>query len=133
MTKVVKARTKEVLSGLANTHVAEGSVLMTDEWGGYNDVKFQREVINHAVEYVNGHIHTNGIENFWSCLKRSLNGTYFAVEPFHLDRYLAEQVFRFNNRHQNTDSTRMAKVLSQVTGKRLTYAEITGKVLETAF
>ncbi len=133
MTKIVKERTKEVLSGLANTHVAEGSVLMTDEWGGYNDVKFQREVINHAVEYVNGHIHTNSIENFWSCLKRSLNGTYIAVEPFHLDRYLDEQVFRFNNRHKNTDASRMAKVLSQVTGKRLTYAEVTGKVLETTF
>ena len=78
-----------------------------------------------------GHIHTNGIENFWSLLKRGLGGTYVSVEPFHLDAYVAEQVFRFNHRKDNTDATRFAKVLSQVTGKRLTYAEVTGKVATT--
>jgi hypothetical protein len=82
-------------------------------------------------------VHTNGIENFWSLLKRGLSGTYVSVEPFHLFRYLDEQVFRYNNRatpkNPRTDSDRFSAVLSQVAGKRLTYAEVTGKVLQTAF
>ena len=118
-------------------HVAPGSHIITDEHANYPFIAAQNaymhEVINHVDGYVRGHVHTNGIENFWSCLKRSLNGTYISVEPIHLDRYVDEQVFRFNNRHKNTDATRMAKVLSQVTGRRLTYAEVTGKVLETTF
>jgi len=98
---------------------------------GENDLT--HEIIRHIEGYVRGHIHTNGIENFWSCLKRSVGGTYISVEPLHLGAYVVEQEFRFNHRHHNTDSTRFAKVLSQVTGKRLTYAEVTGKVAETAF
>jgi hypothetical protein len=84
-------------------------------------------------EYVRGKSTLKGLENFWSCLKRTLTGTYVAVEPFHLDRYVDEQVFRFNNRKGKNDEQRFAKVLSQVAGKRLTYAEVTGKVGETAF
>jgi hypothetical protein len=87
--------------------------------------------VNHVDEYVRGQIHTQGIENFWSLLKRGLKGTYVAVEPFHLDRYVAEQVFRFNNRATKdnplNDADRFALAMSQVSGKRLTYAELTGK------
>lgn len=82
-------------------------------------------------EYVRGSVHTKGIENFWSLFKRTLNGTYVAVEPFHLSRYADEQAFRFNNRatkdNKLTDSDRFALLMSQVTGKRLTYSELTGK------
>ena len=83
-----------------------------------------------------GEVHTNGIENFWSLLKRGLKGTYVAVEPFHLERYVDEQAFRFNNRatkeNPMTDSDRFILALSQIAGKRLTYSELTGKVGETA-
>jgi len=81
---------------------------------------------------VRGQIHTQGIENFWSLLKRTLSGTYVAVEPFHLDRYVDEQVFRYNNRATKdnplNDSDRFSALLMQLAGKRLTYAELTGKV-----
>jgi hypothetical protein len=87
-------------------------------------------------EYVRGEVHTNGIENFWSLLKRGLRGTYVAVEPFHLERYVDEQVFRYNNRATKRnpldDADRFIIALSQIAGKRLTYAELTGKVGETA-
>jgi hypothetical protein len=83
-------------------------------------------------------VHTNGIENFWSLLKRGLRGTYVAVEPFHLDRYVDEQVFRFNNRkdadgNKLSDAERFQIAASQIVGKRLTFAELTGKVGETSF
>jgi hypothetical protein len=93
------------------------------------------EVVNHAEAYVKGQVHTNGLENFWSLLKRSLRGTYVAVEPFHLDRYIDEQVFRYNNRATKDnpldDADRFVLALSQVAGKRLTYKELTGKTPET--
>jgi hypothetical protein len=95
------------------------------------------ETVNHIEEYVRGEVHTQGIENFWSLLKRGLTGTYVAVEPIHLDRYVTEHVFRFNNRAtkdnplQNSERSMLA--LSQIAGKRLTYAELTGKVQETRF
>ena len=92
--------------------------------------------MNHVEEYVRGQVHTQGIENFWSLLKRGLKGTYVAVEPFHLDRYVDEQVFRFNNRATKdnplNDADRFMLAVSQIAGKRLTYAELTGKVGETA-
>jgi hypothetical protein len=88
--------------------------------------------VNHVEEFVRGQVHTQGIDNFWSLLKRSLTGTYVAVEPFHLDRYVTEQVFRYNNRATKdnplTDADRVALLISQVSGRRLTYAEVTGKV-----
>ena len=86
---------------------------------------------------MNGQVHTQGIENFWALLKRSLHGTYIAVEPFHLDRYVDEQAFRYNNRATKdnliTDRDRFMLALSQISGKRLTYAELTGKVGNPAF
>jgi hypothetical protein len=92
--------------------------------------------VNHLERYVDGQVHTNGIENFWSLLKRGLNGTYVAVEPFHLSRYVDEQVFRYNHRKdangkKMSDGERFKAALSQIAGKRLTFAEVTGKVGET--
>jgi len=89
--------------------------------------RFVHDVVNHAETYVRGRVHTNGMENFWSLLKRTLRGTYVAVEPFHLDRYVDEQVFRFNHRRNMKDADRFALAMSQIAGKRLTYSELTGK------
>ncbi len=88
-------------------------------------------VINHAVEHVNGRVHTNGMENLWSLLKRGINGTYVSIEPFHLFRYLDEQSFRFNNRRL-TDAQRLDFAAKEMVGKRLIFTELTGKVAETA-
>ena len=129
---VVEQRTKEVLHHLAQSNLEPGAALVTDEWGGYNGLSedFLHVVINHAVEYVNGQIHTNGIENFWALLKRSLGGTYVSVEPFHLFRYIDEQAFRYNNR-KLSDAQRFDIATRGMVGKRLTFAELTGKVGET--
>jgi len=81
-------------------------------------------------KYADGNIHTNGIENFWSCLKRTINGTYISVEPFHLFRYIDEQAFRYNNRKPMDDADRFSYVIRKIVGKRLTYAQLTGKVEE---
>ena len=91
---------------------------------------YVHEIINHIEGYVRDHVHTNGIENFWSCLKRGLNGTYISVEPVHLDRYVDEQVFRFNLRHKHTDAERFKAVLKDIVGRRLTYAELTGREVQ---
>lgn len=104
----------------------------TDELKSYNGLEtdFQYAVINHAVEYVNGTVHTNTMENFWSLPKRGLHGTYISVEPFHLFRYLDEQAFRYNSR-KATDAERFAAVMKQVVGRRVTYKQLTGNVKET--
>jgi transposase-like protein len=133
--EVVMERSHPTLRALAVKNIHPGATLVTDEWGGYKGTDFQHAIINHAVEYVNGQIHTQGIENFWALLKRSLGGTYVAVEPFHLDSYVDEQAFRYNNRATKdnplTDADRFALAVSQISGRRLTYAELTGKVGET--
>jgi hypothetical protein len=85
------------------------------------------KVVDHAVEYVNGRVHTNGLENYWALLKRGISGTYVSVEPFHLFRYLDEQSFRYNNREKMDDGDRFRLALSRITGKRLTYQHLTGK------
>jgi hypothetical protein len=85
------------------------------------------KVVDHAVQYVDGRVHTNGLENFWSLLKRGISGTYVSVEPFHLFRYLDEQTFRYNNRKDMNDGQRFTLAMSQVFGKRLTYDQLTGK------
>jgi transposase-like protein len=131
--KVIKDRTKINVAPVVKNHIADGSRVITDEFSVYPFVldTHTHEVINHAMEYVRDHVHTNGIENFWSLLKRGLNGTYVSVEPFHLDAYVVEQVFRFNNRATKdnplTDADRFALAMSQVAGRRLTYAKLTGK------
>ena len=135
--EVIMERSHLPFRAVANKHIAPGASLVTDEWGGYKGINFEHAIINHAVEYVNGQVHTNGIENFWALLKRGLHGTYISVEPFHLDRYVDEQAFGFNNRATKdnplTDRDRFMLALSQISGKRLTDAELTGKVGETAF
>ncbi len=96
-----------------------------------------REIVVPAKEYVRGQVTTNGLENFWSLFKRNLRGTYVSVEPFHLDRYLDEQVFRFNNRggkkpeEHISDSERFTRAMSLASGKRLTYAQLTGKGVDS--
>lgn len=118
--------------------VEPGSHIYTDEAQSYFGIprEYQHEFINHAETYVQGRVHTNGLENFWSLFKRGLHGTYVSVEPFHLFRYADEQAFRYNNRATKknpiTDSDRFQLALSQIVGKRLTFAEVTGKVGETS-
>ena len=123
---------RETLHGKVREHVAAGSDVFTDELVGYLglDREYVHNVINHAESYVKGNIHTNGIENFWSLLKRGLKGTYVSVEPFHLFRYLDEQAFRYNNR-KTDDGSRFARTLSQVAGRRLTYKQLIGKIEPT--
>jgi len=126
--KVVPDVKRETLQNEVLANVKYGTHVYTDDAVAYNELRsrFVHDVVNHAETYVKGRVHTNGLENFWSLLKRSLRGTYVAVEPFHLDRYVDEQVFRFNNR-KNNDAGRFALAMSQIAGKRLTYAELTGK------
>jgi len=85
-----------------------------------------KSVIDHAEAYVDGQLHTNGLENFWSLLKRGINGTYVSVEPYHLFRYVDEQAFRFNNRKDMTDADRFDLAIRQIVRKRITYAELIG-------
>jgi transposase-like protein len=126
--KVVPNTRRETLQREILGSIEHGSRVYTDQAVAYDTLKTQyiHETVNHADEYVRGQVHTNCLENFWSLTKRNLAGTYVAVEPFHLDRYLDEQMFRFNNRANKDDAQRFTKVLSQVAGKRLTYAELTG-------
>jgi transposase-like protein len=137
--KVVPNVKRETLQSEVLREVKHGSAVYTDEHVGYDNLhyRFVHEVVNHAQQYVNGQVHTNGIENFWSLLKRTLRGTYVAVEPFHLDRYIDEQAFRFNNRATRdnplNDSDRFMLAVSQIVGKRLTYKEVTGKEGEASF
>ena len=131
--KVVPNVKRETLQREVLREVKFGSKVYTDEHVGYDNLhsRFIHEVVTHAETYVNGLVHTNGIENFWSLLKRMLSGTYVAVEPYHLDRYLDEQIFRFENRATKdnplNDADRFVLALSQVANKRLTFAELTGK------
>ncbi len=106
----------------------QGAELFTDGWKGYSGLHtdFIHQVIDHAEKYVDGQIHTNGIENFWSLLKRGIKGTYVSVEPFHLFRYLDEQSFRFNER-KGTDSERFLTVITLLQGKRLEYKQLIGQ------
>ena len=131
--KVVPDIKRDTLQNEVLSNVKYGSAVYTDSAVSYDKLHFRyiHDVVNHAEAYVKGRVHTNGLENFWSLLKRGLKGTYIAVEPFHLDRYIDEQVFRYNNRGTNddpvNDSDRFLLALSQVAGKRLTFAELTGQ------
>jgi transposase-like protein len=109
--------------------VEQGSRIYTDALPSYKNLNtwFRHEAVDHAVAYVDGLIHTNGLENFWSLLKRTLRGTYVSVEPFHLSRYLDEQAWRYNLRGL-TDAQRFVQVLTSVVGKRITFDELTGKM-----
>jgi transposase-like protein len=122
----------EVREIIRNT-VESGSNVYSDEHGTYHSLGsegFKHAFVRHAETYVDGLVHTNGIENFWSLLKRGIKGTYVSVEPFHMFRYLDEQVFRFNEREFN-DSERFQTVVRQIVGKRLMYKDLTGKTQES--
>lgn len=115
------------IEGAVRENIAQGAELMTDGLGSYRFLggEYVHNVVEHdANEYVRGAVHTNGIENFWSLLKRSIRGTYVSVEPFHLFRYLDEQVFRFNSRELE-DASRFHAAMKGIIGKRLTYAQLT--------
>jgi transposase-like protein len=125
---------RETLQDRILSEVAHGSRVYTDQAIAYTALQdnYVHAMVNHLETYVDGRVHTNGMENFWSLLKRSLRGTYVAVEPFHLERYVDEQVFRFNTRKDEngrkiTDAERFAEAMSRVDGHRLTYAQLTGK------
>jgi len=126
--RMLESRRRHHIDAEVRKAVEPGSSLYTDALPSYSKLAdtYTHNVIDHAEAYVDGQIHTNGLENFWSLLKRAINGTYVSIEPFHLFRYLDEQAFRFNNR-EGSDSQRFAKVAGSVFGKRLTYSELTGK------
>ena len=127
-TVVVPNRRRSALQGEIRKHVEAGAALYTDALLSYNGLEgdYAHKVVDHAVRYVDGRIHTNGLENFWSLLKRSISGTCISVEPFHLFRYLDEQSFRYNER-KSTDAERFVTAMKQIVGKRLTFDELTGK------
>jgi transposase-like protein len=125
----IENRRKSEIQAQVREHVEAGAAIFTDELLSYDGLNsdYKHAIINHAVEYANGNVHTNGMENFWSLVKRQLHGTYISVEPFHLFRYIDEQAFRFNNRKMS-DGERFDIGVREIVGKRLTYAELTGKV-----
>jgi transposase-like protein len=125
-TKVAKDTSAKTLTGLVANNVAEGSAVYTDAHKSYRGLseQFVHQFIDHAVEYASGAVHTNGLENYFSLLKRTLKGTYVAVEPFHLTKYIDEQAFRFNSR-KLTDAERFIAALRMASGQRLTYDDLT--------
>ena len=124
----VPTRRKHELHRHVRENVVAGSALFTDSLKSYDGLSddYKHAVIDHAVEYTKGNVHTNTMENFWSLVKRQLHGTYISVEPFHLFRYLDEQSFRYNGR-KLTDAERFSIVCSQIAGRRLTWNRLTGK------
>src|SRR6266849_3319268 len=123
--KVVGTTRRPELCSNVRQNVEQGATVCTDALMSYDDLEhdYDRRVIDHAISYAQGHVHTNGLENFWSLLKRALHGTYVNVEPFHLFRYLDEQAFRFNER-KDDDQGRFVKALRGVIGKTLKYAKL---------
>jgi len=119
----IKQRT---LQGTVRDNVLPGGNVYTDALPSYDGLSedYVHQVIDHAEKYVDGQVHTNGLENFWSLLKRALKGTYVSVEPFHLFRYLDEQAFRFNNRKDMNDADRFSAVICGIVGRRLTYKDL---------
>lgn len=127
--KVVQSTKRKDLQSEVRQHVEKGAEVYTDAFLSYVGLanEYSHKVIDHAECYAKGHVHTNGLENFWSLLKRGIKGTYVSIEAFHLFRYLDEQAFRFNER-TDTDAGRFVKVVSGIIGKGLQYAKLTGKV-----
>ncbi len=127
-TTVIGDRKKKTLQAEVHKHVEAGSALYTDALLSYDGLegRYAHQVIDHAVKYVDGQVHTNGLENFWALLKRGIHGTYVSVEPFHLFRYLDEQAYRYNNRKEMNDFDRFKMAASQIVGKRLTWKQAIG-------
>lgn len=132
-TKVVPNVRKLQLQAVVQHHVMAGSSIFTDALQSYDGLErdYIHQVIDHAEAYVRENVHTNGLENYWSLLKRGIRGTYVSVEPFHLFRYLDEQAFRFNNRKELDDCDRFDLAVSNIIGKRLTWVRLTGKAQDT--
>jgi len=132
--RTIRDANAKVLQSAIRANVQPGAMLMTDSLMSYRGLgrDYLHQYVNHAVEYVRGAVHTNGVENFWSLLKRTVKGTYVSVDPLHMDRYLGEQTFRFNARKDN-DLGRFRAVLGSVAGKRLTYKELTDHGLSAAY
>lgn len=130
--KMIRHADHCTLQSEIRANVESKSAVYTDGWAAYRGLTkdYVHATVDHAVEYVNGVVHTNGIENFWSLLKRTIKGTYVSVEPFHLGRYLDEQAFRFNLR-TGSDAERFKSALGSITGKRLTYRELIGRGITT--
>jgi len=124
---VVPDRKKKTLQSLVKSHVAAGSAIYTDALASYDGLegKFFHQVVDHAVEYVHGNVHTNGLENFWSLLKRGIKGTYVSLQPYHLFQYLDEEAFRYNQRKLD-DFSRFVAVLAHIINRRLTYKQLIG-------
>jgi len=122
---------RKTLQDQIASHVEPGSEVHSDQLASYRglDPEYVHNVINHAERYVEGHVYTNGVENFWSLLKRTIKGTYTSCEPFHLFRYLDEQTFRYNNRRE-TDGGRFVRVMGTVAGRRLAYKDLIGEKTE---
>jgi transposase-like protein len=131
--KVMPNVRKAGLQAEVRANVEAGANVYTDALRSYEglDADYVHEVIDHAEAYVRGNVHTNGLENFWSLLKRGIRGTYVSVEAFHLFRYLDEQAFRFNTRKDMDDSERFVAVMRQIVGRRLTYKALTGKTADS--
>jgi transposase-like protein len=125
---VLEGANRKDMQDNVRRHVAAGATIYSDSHTGYSglDADYAHVTVDHAEAYANGRVHTNGMENFWSLLKRGLHGTYISVEPFHLFRYLVERVFTFNMRDL-TDLGRFTAVLTACAGRRLTWDELTGK------
>jgi len=132
-TQVVETRKRSSLQPEIIKHVEAGSALYSDALLSYRGLEgiYAHQVIDHAVSYVEGSVHTNTMENFWALLKRGISGTYVSVEPYHLFRYLDEQMFRYNNRKDMNDRDRFLLALAGVTDKRLMYSTLTGKDRDT--
>jgi transposase-like protein len=132
-TAIIEDRTKATMQPIVRENVEGGSNVYSDEWAGNwrMDDEYSHNVINHLEHYVDGNIHTNGMENFWSLLKRGLHGTYVSVEPFHLFRYVDEQAWRYNNRDMS-DIDRFVLGMRNIVGRRLTYQQLIGKVGQVA-
>ena len=126
--KVVKSTKKHLLQAAIRAEVEQDATIFTDALASYNGLSenYVHQVIDHAERYVDGRIHTNGMENFWSLLKRAIKGTYVSVEPFHLHRYIDEETYRFNTRKQ-TDADRFMGVLESVSGRRVMFKDLTGR------
>ncbi len=128
--KVIKSANVETCEGYIAENVEAGASVYSDNAGGYRNVHkmieaYRHEVVNHATEYVRGNVHTNSIENFWSLLKRTIKGTYVSVSPAHLQKYVEEQMFRYNERETN-DQIRFVRLIESISGKKLTYTQLIG-------
>jgi transposase-like protein len=125
---VIPDRKGPTMRSEISTAIEKGSRVYSDEFASAwrMDQDFEHATVDHLKTYVNGQVHTNGIENFWSLLKRGIGGTYVSVEPFHLFRYVDEQAFRFNNR-ETDDVHRFVIGMKQIVNRRLTYKQLIGK------